>query len=150
MRAWSGRDDEVDRGETELLGSCDIAPPIDEGANKTVIAVMLVGAADPGSVEGPELGITHLAAGHHKFAVHSAGHVSGNRHAVGLVGQDQPRPLSSHENCESAGMVESLQMMRWTPTARTSPSWATGLHPPPAPMRQGECDEAPPALRFGH
>ena len=76
-----GPDDEIEWVETELQGGRNdsrITPPIDESGKKTAVAKVTEGGTDPGSVKCPEFGISHLAAGHQKLAVHSARHVAGN------------------------------------------------------------------------
>src|SRR5450759_2492938 len=103
-----GPDDEIEWVETELQGGRNdsrITPPIDESGKKTAVAKVTEGGTDPSSVKSPEFGISHLAAGHQKLAVHSARHVAGNRNIVGFVSQDQPRlVVVRHENFENGGV----------------------------------------------
>ena len=81
-----------------------MAPPIYESAEKTAIAKMRQSCPYPGRVKSPELGVSHLAAGHQKLAVSSASHMASDGNVVGLVSQDQPRLLIGHENFESIGV----------------------------------------------
>src|SRR2546427_1452742 len=58
----------------------------------------------PGSIECPELGVSHLAACHQELAVTPARHMASDGNVIGLVSQDQPRLLIGHENFESIGV----------------------------------------------
>ena len=66
------------------------APPVDEGAADAAVAKTRQDGRHPRFVEGEELGVGHLARGHGELAMLAARHMSGVRHVVWLVGQNEP------------------------------------------------------------
>jgi hypothetical protein len=83
---------------------CGITSPIDERAKETAVAKVSDGGTHPVCVKRPELGIVHFPAGHFKFTVHSARYMASNRHVVWLIGKQQPRLITSHQNFEDTGI----------------------------------------------
>ena len=65
------------------------AAPVDERAQDPAVAKIGQDGRYPGSVEGKELGVGHFAGRHGELAVIAPGHVTGDLHVIGLVGQDE-------------------------------------------------------------
>ena len=80
--------------------NCRPAAPVDESAEEAAIRKVGERSLHPGEIEGQELLCRHLARRHRELAVRPARDMAGDRHVIGLIGQDEPRRFILAEEAE--------------------------------------------------